>query len=82
MAENVSQELARDQVEQNSLEPHSRQEEQLTRVIQRDITTTVNQELNFLKRRVADLETQRMLLQNQCNVPGHPQVPVQPLPEL
>jgi septal ring factor EnvC (AmiA/AmiB activator) len=74
MAENVSQELARDQVEQNSLEPHPRQEEQLTRVIQPDITT-FSQELNVLKRRVANLETQLMFYQNQHNVPGHPQVP-------
>jgi hypothetical protein len=59
MAENVSQELARDQVEQNSLEPNPRQEEQLTRVIQPDITT-FSQELNVLRRRVANLETQLM----------------------
>jgi ABC-type phosphate/phosphonate transport system ATPase subunit len=76
MTENVSQELASDQVEQNSLEPHPKQEEQLKK-IQRDMAT-VFQKLNVLERKVGNLETQR-------NVPGHSHAPVQQLsipPEL
>ena len=64
MAENVSQELASDQVEQNPLplEAFVRQVEGT----QRDITT-IRQELYFVERRLASLEAQ-VINQSQRNI--------------
>ena len=70
------------EVEQDSLEHDTRQDEQKT--IQLDITN-IFQELDFLKKKVSKLERQLMetrdlCKENQRNVRRHPVV--QPLPEL
>jgi peptidoglycan hydrolase CwlO-like protein len=70
------------EVEQDSLEHDTRQDEQKT--IQLDITN-IFQELQFLKKKVSKLERQLMetrdlCKENQRNVRRHPVV--QPLPEL
>ena len=80
MAEYVPQGLTRDNNVEQDLSEHDRRQETLT-ATERDITK-IFQELDFLKKRQANVETQIMKICENLGNLARPHGPVKPLPEL